>query len=116
MGESKPPLFWAFEISENSIAFDIVEIDGYRIAQTKRNYYYGKSSDQKIHFNKMSAEQSSAEFYCDIYIEVSPRIFSYAGICTDTNITDKINHAISRAKLLDSKLINQWKNKLKYLN
>lgn len=116
MGESEPPLFWAFQVPENSSVFDIVEVDGYRVAQTKRNYFYGKSTDQKIHFTKMRAEQSSAKFYCDIYIEVSPKIFSYAGICTDKNITDKISHAISRAKLLESKQISEWKKELKYLN
>lgn len=116
MGENVPSLNWAYSIPVNDKACKIVQVNGINIAQTERNYYYGKSTDQKIHYKTMSAEGSSAEFYRDLYVEIYPGLYCYSGICTDTNLTEKLEQAANKVKSLQDRDIENWRQTLSFLN
>ncbi len=97
MQDDLPFLQWGFTIKNPAGAFSFIEHEGTRLALTERNYYFGKKTDQKIHYQHMSTENSSAKFYKDIYVEIDHNLFIAAGICTDTNIEQKIEQ-IARAE------------------
>lgn len=88
-------LCWAHEVNVNDKHTVIVDFEGERFLMTTRNYYYGFSSDKKMHYSHMSTEKSSVEHYMDIYIHVKDNIFVHAIIATDTSVFDHMKRVIA---------------------
>lgn len=103
---------WASDISVTESAGEIFEQEGHRFFKTKRNYYYGATSDQKLHYENMSAEGSSAQWYVDIYAEIAPNIFIYISIATDTCWDNAMTKVIKRISSANPEQINLLKNNL----
>lgn len=116
MGENRPKLNWVHQIAVTDRSCQLVSVNGVSIAQTDRNYYYAKNGDQRIHYTKMRAENSSAEFYRDLYVEVYPGLYAYFNICTDVNLTEKLEQAAFYAKQLKEDVIEDWRSGLVFIN
>ena len=71
-------------------------INGVNVLTTTRNYYYD-STQNKVRFTHMGTDDSSAKFYVDVYPEVYPGLYAHIGICTDANLTDKLEQAATQA-------------------
>ena len=102
MTKNRKPLFtivnthsngdvWGYSIPLNA-ATVLHTVNGVRMLTTTRNYYLDTKQD-KVRFQNMSTKGSSAKFYADVYPEVYPGLFARLGICTDNNLTEKLEAA-----------------------
>lgn len=98
MGEGAPDMNWVISVPFAPDAMYMHEVDGVSMMSTTRNYYYGKTSDKKIHYQHMSNEKSSSLFYRDVYVEVVPGIYGYMSICTDSSIEDVMQNCSKKVK------------------
>lgn len=106
---------WASEITVTESAGEIIEQDGVRMFKTNRNYYYGAKSDGKLHWERMSAENSSAQWYADFYIELKEGVYIYSFIATDSNVESKMASIIGYVKNLDAETIDNLTREMLYI-
>jgi hypothetical protein len=116
MGKDQNDLNWVIAVPFNAEAMFKHEIDGVSLMSTTRNYYYGKTSDQKIHYNHMGTEGSSAAFYRDVYAEVIPGIYRYISICTDSNFDEVLKGCADAVNTLSSEFKKEFKEALVIFN
>lgn len=90
---------WSGKIPESAIAFRRT-VNGIDIVATKRNYFIETKNGNKLRYETMSADNSSAEYYVDLYAEVAPGVFYGGWIATDSNLEfqlERLSQAVKGA-------------------
>jgi hypothetical protein len=85
---------WAHAV--NGSTFECIEHGGHNFVATERDYYFAKSGDCKIHYHTMSAENSSADWYKDFYVEIEDGVYVHAFIATNNNVSEKIAYIATK--------------------
>lgn len=108
--KGKSPWGYSIPLNKDTVLHTVNRV---RVITTKRNYYLAYQGDGKIHYQHMSAKNSSAEFYADVYVEVYPGVFLYYNICTNYSLTETLNAAARDASGL---IERQWCQSIALMN
>jgi hypothetical protein len=87
---------WSGSIPETAIKLRET-VRGVQIVATTRNYYINTKQGNKLRYQSMSTEGSSAEFYVDLFAEIAPGVFYGGWIATDSNLEWQMNRLAAAA-------------------
>lgn len=109
-------LHWVHPISVSDSAGTVFDVDGVKVFKTERNYYYGASSDNKIHYTHMSTEGSNAKHMYEVYFQLKNGVFWSAGLMTDITWESNFEIYFQRALSFDDIKIDNWTKELVFVN
>ena len=91
--------------------FNFMTINGVTFAVIERNYYLDQKTNT-IRYQSHNCEQASYNHLYNLYAEVYPGIFAYAGITTENSLTEKLERQSANIKTLESETIETFRTSL----